>query len=181
MDGGAESSRMTSIWADKVVKVCSIWVSLSIRRPLKDEEADLSSASDSALIKSIIASAAERDILPLRKARLLNSPARAGVAPWATRWSRIRWRSRLPPCAWISTTSSPVKLCGAGKCIRRASSVRLGVWILVRVATRGLSVSGCGTRAKAKHKESAPLRRIMPTPELPVGVATAAIVVITIV
>ena len=65
-------------------------------------------ASPRALIKSITASACVRSILPLRKARCVNSPGAAIRAPAAKTASSTERATTTPPCPLTSTTSSPV-------------------------------------------------------------------------
>ena len=92
------------------------------KSPSRLRTAARAAASEPLAIRSAIASAWARSILPLRKARSENSPGRAWRAPSAMqRSSRQRSMTGLP-CTCSSSTSSPVNECGAGKCSSRPRS-----------------------------------------------------------
>jgi SAM-dependent methyltransferase len=75
---------------------------------VQDPAAALAEASPRAVIKSITASAWVRSILPLRKARRVNSPGGALAAPDTKTARNTPWATTTPPCPLISTTFSPV-------------------------------------------------------------------------
>ena len=65
-------------------------------------------AGEPASIRSAVASACSKSILPLSTARRVNSPGCAGRAPAATSAATAAAGTARPPCVEISTTSSPV-------------------------------------------------------------------------
>ena len=73
---------------------------------------------------SLMASARVRSRRPLRKARWVNSPGRARLAPAANTSSSTLCTATKPPWQWSSTTVSRVKLRGARINNSRASSTR---------------------------------------------------------
>ena len=83
-------------------------------------------AADDAAIISATASACVRSMRPLEKARRVNSPGSAMRAPAATSSRSSSDWMYVEPCTAISTTSSPVKLCGERNMVATAwSSGRL--------------------------------------------------------
>ena len=76
--------------------------------PLSCATAALRLCCAAALTTSITASACERSILPLTKARRVNSPASAGRKPQPESSASTRCTVQLPPWQWISAMGSPV-------------------------------------------------------------------------
>ena len=74
-------------------------------------------------MRSMIASAWVRSILPFSKARRLNSPGSAERAPHSNSRSRTRLVTSTPPWQASSTTSSPVKLLGFLNTVAKTSSI----------------------------------------------------------
>ena len=70
------------------------------------------------------ASACARSILPFKNARRVNSPGAAETAPAAKTACKTAFKTNNPPWQESSTTSSPVKLCGAAKTVATHSSRR---------------------------------------------------------
>ena len=132
-------------------------------------------------IMSAMPSAAESEILPFTKARIVNSPAFAGRAPAASTALKTARESSTPPWQCSSTTSSPVKECGALKYTHRPKSVMppaavmlpeymyLGLNFLTAVLPDGEKTFSATGRA------SAPLILIMATPPAAGAVEIAAI------
>jgi len=128
-------------------------------------------ASLSASIKSAIASAWVRSSFPASNARRLNSPGAASLAPDSIIAERARSMMIRPPCTVSSTTSSPVKLFGAGMLTAKTSSITSPVGLINRssVARRGggkpfrkralaiLSASGPDMRKTARAVGGGPL------------------------
>ena len=108
----------------------SVWISRE-KAPDSERPALRAAASVLASIRSAIASAWARSILPLRKARWLNSPGSAtrrpgsrgrpvtasGSAAASRQRASSSCSTTAPPWAWSSSTSSPVNEWGAGKWI----------------------------------------------------------------
>ena len=74
-------------------------------------------------IKSIVASASRRSILPFKKALLVNSPGSASLAPLSSNNSKTLLVVAIPPWQFISTTSSLVNVFGASITLTRTSSI----------------------------------------------------------
>ena len=70
------------------------------------------------------ASACARSIFPFKNARRVNSPGAAETAPAAKTACKTAFKTNNPPWQESSTTSSPVKLCGAAKTVATHSSRR---------------------------------------------------------
>src|SRR3990170_2155043 len=127
-----------------------------------------------AVIRSASASACVRSILPFRKARRENSPGAAGIAPRAHAAAAAHSTSTGFPCRWISATSSPVKLLGAGKKTTRPESISspLPSRTVHRVSARDGTWEGfTPVMRQAMGKVSGPERRRMETAPEPAGVA----------
>ena len=73
-------------------------------------------------ITSITASAWERSILPLRNARLVNSPGSAIMAPFFSTVSSTFFMAKTPPWQSISMVSSPVYVRGPRMAMTSTSS-----------------------------------------------------------
>src|SRR3972149_1752311 len=130
-----------------------------------------------AVIRSASASACVRSILPFRKARRENSPGSAGTAPRAPAAAAARATSTGFPGRWISATSSPVKLLGAGKKATRPESISspLPSRTVHRVSARDGTWEGfTPVMRQAMGKVSGPERRRMETAPEPAGVAGGA-------
>ncbi|KAG1086801.1 hypothetical protein G6F40_013863 [Rhizopus arrhizus] len=98
----------------------------SMRRentPSSERRAARAARLSPAAIRSAMASAWARSSLPLRNARSLNSPGRAWRAPSAMQRATSSCNSTGLPCPCSSTTSSPVKLFGAGNHSTMPSSI----------------------------------------------------------
>ena len=140
---------------------------------------------DGAAIISATASACVRSILPLRKARRVNSPRSASRAPQARHASSTEASRTGPPWHWNSATSSPVKVLGPGMCTASASSSTLPSVSRTRPRRRvhGLNPFPfpAGRNSFSRMgSASGPLTRTMPTPPAPGAVAIAAIVSVVI-
>src|SRR3990172_2168870 len=125
-----------------------------------------------AVIRSASASAGVRSILPFRKARRENSPGAAGIAPRAHAAAAAHSTSTGFPCRWISATSSPVKLLGAGKKTTRPESISspLPSRTVHRVSARDGTWEGfTPVMRQAMGKVSGPERRRMETAPEPAG------------
>ena len=89
------------------------------KSPCKERAAPTTAACDWASIRSAMASAWAKSILPFRNARNENSPGSAMASPISFPNSRQRattkFKSWGPPWHCSSSTSSPVKECGPGK------------------------------------------------------------------
>ncbi len=152
------------------------WFTFCENSPASERIAARAAASVLLSIRSAIASAWLRSSLSLRNARSENSPGRASSAPSCRQRSTIICNATGLPWPWISTTSSPVKLCGAGKyrampwsMMRDCSS-----YIEAKCAKRGLS--SILHSASPISSASGPDSLTMPMPPAPGGVAIAAIV-----
>ncbi len=82
--------------------------------PRMERTAERAAASVPASIRSATASACAMSILPFRKARSLNSPARAARQPSSSARRISKSSTSIPPWPNSSSISSPVNDAGAG-------------------------------------------------------------------
>ncbi len=142
--------------------------------------ADRAAAVLRACMRSATASACARSSLPARKARWVNSPGSASLAPASRMARRTACGAALPPCVVSSTTSSPVALVGPRKTVATAWSTRsplasvtqptCAVWV-------GASASlALVNRLAAMLSARSPLMRTTARALSPLAVASAAMV-----
>ena len=95
------------------------------RPPASCSRAASSCAGDLASITPSTASARVRSIRPVRKARSVNSPGSASLAPRVRQCASSRSSSGGEPTVWISTSGPPVYVLGPGQSAIDAGSIGL--------------------------------------------------------
>ena len=112
----SEKSSSASVSADNLSTSCRYASMAALKAPPNILVAARRCHSVSADNRSAKPSASFKSMRPLVKARRVNSPASARLAPekLAIACSRARTTAR-PPCRWSSTRSSPVAVSGPGK------------------------------------------------------------------
>ena len=81
-------------------------------------------------IKSIVASASSKSILPFKNALLVNSPGSASLAPFSKSTSNTLLVVAIPPWQFISTTSSHVNVLGAFIMETKTSSIFSSLFLI---------------------------------------------------
>ena len=104
-----------SVRARSSFRRCESVVTSVENPPASDELASLAAVSFSAAMRSAMASACNRSILPFKNARSENSPGCALLAPRSRQRVNMLCKTMCPPWPCNSTTSSPVKEFGPGK------------------------------------------------------------------
>ena len=101
-------SSSSSTSAVTLIKSSRIFCTYSDNEPSSCFIEDACASFVFACIKSATASACDKSILPLRKARFVNSPGSARTVPFFTISPSTFWVTNTPPCDETSATSSPV-------------------------------------------------------------------------
>ena len=164
------------------------WISFE-KWPVRWPAAIVRDVSVRAWMMSMTACASERSRRPLRKARFVNSPRSAGLAPAFHVSSSVLRSVMRPPWHCSSTTSSTVYECGASMTSASASSMTLPLRSRTLTMTTGSTwtarwlpamTSGLPFFARntlsAVFRACSPLMRMTPMPPSPCGVAIALIV-----
>ena len=187
---GGTSSSGKSIVASRWASACSKRALTPFTRadspPPSCSTAMRSPSPVRACTTSSTASAWARSSRPLRNARRVNSPGWASRAPSCRQSDNTLCSGTVPPWQSISTTSSRVYECGARIRAASTSSTRSPVWGSRKYPnTRrcdshspgapGRSEAGTNMRERI-GSACGPLRRMVPIPPSPGGVAMATMV-----
>ena len=105
--GSSAKSRLASRWARTSSRRSRSAMIGPARPPASCSRAASSCAGDLASITPSTASARVRSIRPVRKARSVNSPGSASLAPRVRQWASSRSSSGGEPTVWISTSGPP--------------------------------------------------------------------------